>query len=654
MGQQVELPPHFFRRLSKDVTANTLVISAASLVPLMAMVGGGVDASRYYMAETRLQAACDAGALAARRSMADDNFSRDDRVNGENFFDENYPDGTFGLEELERNFTATESGQVNGAATGKLPTAIMGPFGFDDFSISVTCEADVNISNTDVLFVVDVTGSMNCAPDNPGGGNCGNSEDPGAKIQGLRSAVMTFYDTVETSTSPSAQVRYGMVPYASNVNVGASLMAANPAWMAQVHTYQSRQANFETTSEWGNERIEIVRYENYDYDDEEYLGVILEGEEYGLSSSQCAALQPADIEFDVRSDLGTHEGSSGESISGDERRTFYRDGNETLWRLQGGRGYRSSDGRCRYGWLVYESRGDVFFNVVEDRIGETETFQNWTYQPVTYNLASLYDDNSIALPIGTDGSNLNVRWDGCVEEANTVATDDFDPVPEDANDLKINLTPTNVNEFWKPVLRDAVWKRENDSGNVLGNLTQTEDENRPGYTCPDAAFRLTNISRADLQSYVDDLTPRSSTYHDIGMIWGARFISPNGIFAGSNASAPNGDAISRHIVFMTDGLLSPNNEIYNMYGVEWWDRRVTDNGSNGQASDRHATRFQVACRAARQENISVWVVAFGTTLTQNLIDCATPGRAFQANDTATLEARFEQIAQEIAALRLTQ
>lgn len=654
MGQYTQTHPTFFRRLAKDVTANTIVISAASLVPLMAMVGGGVDASRYYMAETRLQAACDAGALAARRAMADDNFSRDDRITGEKFFDENYPDGTFGLEDLERSFTATQSGQVNGEASGTLPTAIMAPFGYDEFSLSVTCEADVNISNTDVLFVVDVTGSMNCAPDNPGGGNCGNTEDPGAKIKGLRSAVLKFYDTVETSTSPSAQVRYGMVPYASNVNVGAALMATEPAWMAQTHTYQSREANFETTAEWGNERVEVVRFEDYDYDDEEYLGVIIDGTQYGLSSSQCAALQPDDIEFDVRSELGTHEGQSGQSVNGDERRTRYRDGNEILWRLQGGRGYRSSDGRCRYGWLVYESRGDVFFDIVEDRTGESETFQNWTYKPVTYNLASLYDDNVISLPIGSNGSNTNVTWDGCIEEANTVATDTFDPFPQDAHDLKINLTPSNVNEYWKPVLRNATWKREDSSGNVLGNITQTGDENRPGYSCPAEAFKLTDISRTDLETYVDGLTPRSNTYHDFGMIWGARFISPNGIFAASNAAAPNGDAISRHIVFMTDGLLVPNQEIYSMYGIEWWDRRITNDGSGGQASDRHATRFQVACRAARQENISVWVIAFGTTLTQNLIDCATPGRAFQANDTAALETRFEQIAQEIAALRLTQ
>ncbi|MBA4767836.1 MAG: hypothetical protein H2049_09405 [Porphyrobacter sp.] len=36
--------------LLHDNTANTLAIAAASLIPMMAMVGGGIDASRYYMA----------------------------------------------------------------------------------------------------------------------------------------------------------------------------------------------------------------------------------------------------------------------------------------------------------------------------------------------------------------------------------------------------------------------------------------------------------------------------------------------------------------------------------------------------------------------------------------------------------------------------
>jgi hypothetical protein len=161
------------------------------------------------------------------------------------------------------------------------------------------------------------------------------------------------------------------------------------------------------------------------------------------------------------------------------------------------------------------------------------------------------------------------------------------------------------------------------------------------------------MTAAQVATYVDNLAPQGSTYHDIGMIWGARFISPRGIFRADNETAPNGDAIARHIVFMTDGNLQPNVEQYGTYGIEWWDRRVTADGAT-DVTARHAARFQAACRAARNENITVWTISFGLPLGQNLIDCASPGRAYSARNNAELSAAFEEIAQKIAALRLTQ
>ena len=165
---------------------------------------------------------------------------------------------------------------------------------------------------------------------------------------------------------------------------------------------------------------------------------------------------------------------------------------------------------------------------------------------------------------------------------------------------------------------------------------------------------LKNSHAFELETYVDDLRPDGATYHDIGMIWGARFIAPNGIFSADNASAPNGDEITRHIVFLTDGELAPHPRVYTPYGTHWWDRRIHAGLDNNQVRANHAARFQAACRAARNENISVWVVAFGTALTQNLIDCATSGRAYSAADSDALDAAFREIAQKIARLRITE
>ncbi|MEM1195087.1 MAG: pilus assembly protein TadG-related protein [Pseudomonadota bacterium] len=691
----------FFKALLDDAAANTIAIGAASLVPLLAMVGGAVDASRFYMAETRMQAACDAGALAARRAMADDTFTNEHKQIGENFYDQNLETGMFGMTTQGRTYVGTEGGEVQGTASGVLPTSLMGIFGYGQFDLSVSCTADINISNTDIMFVVDVTGSMNCAPDNPGGGNCGNTEDAGAKMIGLRAAVMTFYDTVEASTSPQAQVRYGMVPYASNVNVGGAIIAENASWMASDAVFESRWARFsndgpvdEESGEWveiGEEVLEVGEPYNegepfYDFETE-----------YVFPESACADLAPASFENQLQTELGTHQGQSDQYIEGNLRYTVYPDDNETLRSGEGGYQYRESDGRCRYGWEVTEFFADVTWAIVEELQGEGSIqFEEWIYGQVdtanppggdnpagspagweSVDLTTLYDSTpQVSVPIGGSGNMATQTWDGCIEEADTVATTNFDPIPSGALDMNINLVPSTQAERWKPVVKNLVWERRDGTGisEITGTNTNNGDivtvdvaeservnangvtvnQSRPGYSCPKAAFRLTDITRSDLEAYVDSLQGRSNTYHDIGMLWGARFISPNGIFASSNAAAPNGDAIARHIVFMTDGLLAPNWEVYGMYGLERWTRRVSGSGNSGTLSTAHAERFQAACRLARQENISVWVVAFGTELTENLADCATPGRAFVADDSTELADTFQDIAQQIAALRLTQ
>ena len=60
----------FLARLTADNRGNTTAIMAAALIPLLAMIGSGLDMSRAYLVKSKLQAACDASSLAARRAMA--------------------------------------------------------------------------------------------------------------------------------------------------------------------------------------------------------------------------------------------------------------------------------------------------------------------------------------------------------------------------------------------------------------------------------------------------------------------------------------------------------------------------------------------------------------------------------------------------------
>jgi Flp pilus assembly protein TadG len=659
MGQDKHQRRAFLRSLVRDRTANTLAIAAAAMIPLVAMVGGGVDASRYFMTASRMQAACDAGALAARRAMLDDTFTNEHKQLGLDFFDQNFSDGMFGIESGQRDYTSDGQGLVTGTASGTLPTSIMGMFGYDNFTIDVSCSSEINISNTDIMFVLDVTGSMACLPNNS---SC--SSGPDSKIASLRSAVINFYDTVESATSNSAQVRYGFVPYSQQANVGFSIPRE---FMADRHTYQSRVARFreditiipEVPGNGINVGDEIVISDEF-----EWLPRSLSNfnsnnmNHYRFRTSGTSARNSAQ-NFCWNTLPGTYNvgGDTWEIFSG----TQYYTG---VWSGGNSNNRGACAGRVRKTRIA--TQDDVIPFQPEQEIRNI-VWQDYLYCPVdtaaatpcgvtnpagspagweTVDLATLYDDNQILLPTGNEGAMVNHTWDGCVEEAATVDTGTYNPLPANAFDININLVPAAEAQMWKPALREAVWWQ-------LNPLVRTGEQTRPGYICPAAARKLSEISRADLTTYVNGLDADGQTYHDIGMTWGARFISPRGIFAAENASAPNGDAIARHIVFMTDGEQVNSNGNYSTHGIEFWDRRITGDGNGATEITRRAARLQAVCRAARQENITVWVVAFGTTLTQNLIDCASPGRAFQANDSATLNARFQEIAQRIAALRLT-
>ena len=555
MWRDEQITKPFMRGLLHDTAANTLALAAAAMIPLMAMVGGGIDAGRYYMAAARMQAACDAGALAARRSMTGVTMSTDQRQQGLNFFDQNFHEGIFGVTGRTRNYTANNAGVVTGTATASLPSTIMNAFGFTQFPLSVTCSADLNITNTDIMFVLDVTGSMNCPDNNISGCTGGNNnevETTNSLIVGLRNAVLGFYDSVAANVSPASRVRYGMMPYANTVNVGFDIPTQ---YLATQHTY--------------NSRLPIYNI-------------------FGLFSQYryCQV-------------------TTGQSTNC---------------------GYTTPSGRN--GW------GSV-------------------------NLATLYDDNQISMPTGTFGAMETITWAGCIEEAATAQTSVFDPVPPTAHDLNINLVPANEAQRWKPMLNRASWQRYDSDGYVTTSRSTSTDftdwrmDRAAVNLCVPRARRLGIMTRAEVQTYVNGLVARGATYHDIGMIWGARYLSPRGIFAADNTVAPNGQSISRHIVFMTDGALAPNQLVYSPYGMEPWDLRVTSNGTQTQMNDRHEKRFQAACNAAKNENITVWVVAFGTALTDSLRTCASPDRAFQAANNAALNQAFQRIASQIAALRLT-
>ena len=175
-------------RLLKNEEGNILALFTAAVIPVVGLVGGGFDMSRIYLTQTRLQGACDAGALIGRKTMGLGTWAANNnaaKTQAEKLFDQNFPSGTYGTTGLVRTF-AESSGNVTGTASVTVPMTLMQVVGQESQVVSVNCQAELRVPNTDVMFVLDTTGSMD--------GSIPNSGSSERKIDGLRKAVKWFFE----------------------------------------------------------------------------------------------------------------------------------------------------------------------------------------------------------------------------------------------------------------------------------------------------------------------------------------------------------------------------------------------------------------------------------------------------------------------------
>lgn len=637
----------FMRRLLKDASGNTLAIVGAALVPLTAIIGSGVDMSRAYMAKTRLQSACDAASLAGRRVMSNDTIDDTVRQEATRFFQFNFPQGMYETEPYTLSITRPEAGTVRVATATAIPTAVMRIFGFTTLPLSVTCDASLNFVNTDIILVLDVTGSM---LQDVNGNSTGNSSN--RKITALREAVMALYDElrpIQTQLEANGlRLRYGIVPYSSAVNVGHLIRGVNPDYIRDDAEYHTRVANYNTpvhTPHVGEPGSPVVQ---------QYPS--------SISQSDCDRYG-RNVRFGSFSPSATTGGGPAP--------------NPTWTRTYSNNEATGVD----WGWPGSDTSGST--RSCRRRYVETETtytteyrFTNWVYEAESIDLTDFKSGSSVQYATsnngrvatpgvydmqelaqnGIDVSTSSTSWRGCIEERDTVHTITASSgytIPNNAYDLQINLVPHNDATRWRPHWPQIVHRRSlNTTSASSGTAMASQDESY--WACPNEARRLAAFSRTAMESYVNGLDAIGGTYHDIGMLWGARLISPGGIF-GDSPSEYNGMPVSRHIIFMTDGQLAPNSNTYTTYGMEDHDKRVTGSHTAPQQEARHLQRFKMICNATKSMNVSIWVVAFATSLSNEMRECASNENqaSISANRDQLIE-RFRQIGANIGALRLVQ
>ena len=528
-------PQRMLARLARDTGGNTLMMVAAALMPLLAMIGSGIDMGRGYVVQTRLQHACDAGVLAARKRLGmaaavDGDVPDEVAAVGDRFFDVNFPDGDYGTEERDFEMVLESDYAITGEASIEVPTTLMTIFGYSALPVDVSCRAQITMSNTDIMMVLDTTGSMNWI--NPG--------DTLPRIDVLRATVKSFHAQMEANKGIGSRIRYGFVPYSTNVNVGYLLQ---PEWLVDEWHYNSRQAVRTSflMSKW--------RYKSYD----------------------------VDLEF----------------------------------------------------------------------------LETTDHQP---------------FPIGGIASrpvNVDAYYRGCVEERDTYEIGDYDNVDLDrALDLDLDRVPDpeDPRTQWRPMLNELSFIRElrlNGRGLFTPGIVVSEldfvNAQWSGFSaCPSPAMMLGEMDAAQVASYVDNLEVRGNTYHDIGMIWGGRLLSPSGLFAAQNADASPSQPTNRHLIFLTDGETAPLDISYGTYGIEPLDRRRWRPTSLLTLTETVENRFSYACQQVKNRNITVWVISFGSGANPVMQNCAGADRYFVASDSAELAGIFNNIANRMSELRMTE
>lgn len=662
-----------FAQLARDTAGNTLAIMTASIIPLVGMVGGAVDMSRLYLVKSRLQQACDAGTLAARRTMTDATLDDDARTQATNFFNANFREGAYGATDVD--FAVTDvmngtnaTGQVAGTADAAVPLSIMHMFGFEPVELETTCEAELNVTNNDVVFVLDTTGSMACLPSDStatckaytdvptnrarnANGIWQFTEREGSRIDGLRDAVENFFRVLDAATSDEARLRIGFVPYSANVNV-AGILPANSMvvgtrfydsrvartiklWRPSATTWEPFQEQNESGIDWANCQS-YQKNQAYQKNNKTVTPNPL-GE---VSVSDLGALIPSDTKpNNVR--YNDYEPVTTKSYNGTgDCKRKYRQANTTtsftdsnLW------GFRD----WTYKRVQYTLNGNDSLELVEDLDANAR-----------FSSAGPFDMQTLArmrrAGTATGVTAVTRTTDGCISER----LDGMDDINAVAG--------TEPGSRWAPSWPWLTYNRQR-----VAEITSTVNVQRATiestgnqYVCPRAAQRLAEMTQTEVDAYVnsDAFVPDGGTYHDIGMIWGARFLSTTGAFSADHAAPLNGRPVNRHIIFMTDGDLAPGTSTHSPYGMEVMARRRQPTGSltNDTLKVQHSAAFLAACAAARNAaNTTVWVVAFGQTLTADMITCAGDStRDFESNDAGTLNEQFEAIAKRIAELRLSE
>jgi Flp pilus assembly protein TadG len=274
------------RRFAGATGGNTAMIFALCCTAIMVAGGGAIDFARAVDARTRMAAALDAAGLAVG-SSSKNMTTAEMKALAQKYFDANYNGNmvnTPGPVQL-----SAAGNIVTMSVSGTLPTTLLKIAGINQLSVGVNNEvtrAHVP-KKMHIVLALDNTGSMSSQ----------------GRMTALKSATHNLLDMLEDAVEADGDIRVGIVPFATVVNVGSSNYNQN--WIKWAD-WDEENGDWEC-DEWKkvNGNWQCQDYDWVPHDHDEWNGCIMDRDQNHdtknttPSTGNAATLFPADDEGDT-------------------------------------------------------------------------------------------------------------------------------------------------------------------------------------------------------------------------------------------------------------------------------------------------------------------------------------------------------------------
>ncbi|HEY8964726.1 MAG TPA: vWA domain-containing protein [Alphaproteobacteria bacterium] len=193
------------KTLLKNTFGGIAIMFAMMLPMVLGAVGVSIDFAQAYLVQQRLAQALDAAALAGAASSID---AAEIEAKVLDFFAVNYPPEVLGVEFTPHVVVDGNQVRING--TARYDTLFVSAVGIEYINVEAHTTVDREIRGLEVVMVLDNTGSM------------------AEEMQSLKDAADNFVDIIFDSALEDDDVRIGIVPYSSTVNLGSYGRGKNP------------------------------------------------------------------------------------------------------------------------------------------------------------------------------------------------------------------------------------------------------------------------------------------------------------------------------------------------------------------------------------------------------------------------------------------